>query len=158
MKTNNEKQLSLTDITRYDDVETGTLELCVGPRIKRWKAIWLTKMLFGDSRNLPRGDLTLCYRNFNRWIDCPRISITRQTHAWIVPLDSSRWNDMGVNIYLCNGEGRTHPLSAADYKQMIQVMQSLQIGCLTVQPPANVCNTTFFTEEDKAGTGLFWDE
>ena len=158
MTTNTAKQLILTDITRYDDVEMGTLELRVGPRIKRWKAIWLTNMLFGDSRSLPRGTLSLYYRNFNCWIDCPRISINRQTHAWIIPLDSSRWNDMGVNIYLCSGEGWPHPLSVADYKMMLQVMLTLQIGSLTVETPSNVCNTTFFSEEEITGMNLFWDE
>lgn len=154
----NNNVLRLTGITRYEDVETGVLELRVRNRVKRWQAVWLTLIRFGDSRCLPRGDLTIRYRCHGPWIDIPRVSLNFQTHAWILPLDCDNWNNMGANIYLCSAEGWPHPLSVKDYELMTTVLNELQQRTLQVDEPETIKETSLFTNEEKAGMSQFWDE
>lgn len=157
MKTN-KQELRLTDITRYDDVEDGTLVLTVGERTKRWKAIWLTDLRLGSSRNLPRGDLALRYRNYREWIDCPRIRLNHQNFMWIEPLRAANWYDMGVNLYLCTDEGWPHPLPRQDYELMIRVLTECHIKMLTVEPPRHIVDGCRFGQDEQTGMAGFWED
>lgn len=152
------KVLLLTGITRYDDVEKGVLELRVRNRVKRWQAVWLTNLRFGDTRCLPRGYLTICYRCHGPWIDIPRVSLNYQTHAWILPLGCDCWNNMGADIYLCSAKGWPHPLSVKDYELMTTVLNELQLRTLRVEEPEKTVNQSLFTDEEKAGMSQFWDD
>ena len=158
MNTIETTKLRLTGITRYKDVETGMLELRVGNHKKRWKAVWLTQMNFGDSRCLPRGDLTINYVTHGYWIDCPRIMIHTKWIIWIEPLNSTCWNDMGIDLYLCSNDGWTSPLPRKDFENMVTVLITHNVQMLTVEEPTEIVENSLFSNDEKAGMINFWDE
>jgi len=151
------KELKLTDITRYIDVETGQLQLTIGCHTKRIEAIWLSNIRFGDDRQLPRGIVPVSYKNHRQWLDCPRISLNRKTHVWIVPLDCDRWVDMGTNLYLCEQGGWSRGLPVRIFLRLAEVLQSNEVRQLTIEAPRQTLPYPLFSEEGKTGNNIFWD-
>ncbi len=154
----NNKVFKLFEITRYEDVEEGTLMLMVGNRVKTWKAIWLSNLRFNrqGACHLPSGELPIRYQNYLQWVDCPRISLTLRIYMWIEPLKSACWDDMGVNLYLCSDEGWPMPLSKKEFMQMTSVLCELRINSLTVEEPKVINDCSRFNEEEKSGMNTFW--
>lgn len=154
----NNKVFKLFEITRYEDVEEGTLMLMVGNRVKTWKAIWLNNLRFNrqGTCHLPSGELPVKYQNYQQWVDCPRISLTLRMYMWIEPLKSTCWDDMGVNLYLCSDDGWPMPLPKKDFMQMTSVLHDLRINTLTVEEPKVINGYSRFNVEEKSGINTFW--
>jgi hypothetical protein len=153
-----EMELRLTDITRYHDVEEGKLVLTVGHRVKTWKAIWLNTLLFNvrGNRNLPRGDFIIRYRHYEHWIDCPTIRLSRRVSMRIVPLNSSRWVDMGVDLYLCDNEGWPNPLNSEEYLQLTDALKIYGINQLTVEEATHTISQYRCGSHELLGLEGFW--
>lgn len=156
---NNEKELRLTDITRYEDVEEGRLQLIVGDHKKSWQAIWLTALFYSDKsdRCLPPTTLPLWYRNYHGWVDCPRINLTRQTFMWIEPLNCCSWVDMGVNLYLCSSNGWPEPLPRQEYVNLVNAFLGYGISEITVDEPTTIVKDSRFHPDNVMGLDRFWD-
>lgn len=131
------KKLTLTDITRYDDVEMGTLKLTVDGRQKCWKAIWQTNLRVNIQglHGLPSGVLPLELRPYRRWMDCPRLKLSQRIRMWLVPLESNKWYDFGVDLYLCDDSEAIVPLSKEGYRQLRGAIWQYDIRELTVEEP-----------------------
>lgn len=153
------KVFKLFQITRYEDVEEGTLMLMVGDRVKTWKAIWLSNLRIGKQgmHHLPSGVLPVRYQNYMQWVDCPRITLTHRTFMWIEPLQAMCWHDMGVNLYLCSDQGWPMPLPNRDFMQMTSVLCEFKINILTVEEPEVINDFSRFNEDEKSGMDQFWD-
>lgn len=152
-------ELRLTDITRYNDVETGRLVLTVGEHTKGWKAIWLNHLRLSSrgSEYLPRGDFTLRYEHHNEWIDCPKIRLLRKVSIWIEPLNSHTWAGMGANVYLCSSEGWPDPISVKDYNQMVTALLNYNIRQLTIDKAQWVVNENLCKNQSIMGMENFWN-
>ena len=134
----NEVELRLTDITRYEDVERGRLVLTVGERQKSWKATWQTDLHISLTvdRSMPRGDLPLNLRKSRApWPICPKVKLNRLTGMWILPLNTVRWSDFGVNLYLCSENDYLEPLARGDYKLFVDALLHYGVDTLTVEAP-----------------------
>ena len=155
----NNKVFKLFEITRYEDVEEGTLMLMVGNRVKTWKTIWLSNLRLNGqgARHLPSGELPIRFQNYQQWVDCPRISLNCRTFMWIEPLKAMCWNDMGVNLYLCSDEGWPMPLSKKEFMLMTSVLCDLRINTLMVEEPVVINAYSRFNKEEKSGMNTFWD-
>ena len=158
MKTN--RELRLTDITRYEDVEEGRLVLTVDGHEKSWRAIWLTILLYSKKGNssLPRTTMPLWFRNYHGWVDCPRINLTRQSFMWIEPLKCSSWIDMGVNLYLLSENGWPEPLPRHEYKNLVQALLSYGISEITIDEPMATITDSRFHPDNTIGLEDFWDK
>ena len=151
------KELRLTDITRYRDVEEGRLVLSAEGHRKSWKAIWLTDLRVNDISFLPQGEIPISYKHYHEWVDCPRLRLNHQNFMWIVPLDSDNYIDMGVNLYLCDNNGFPNPLKRRDYENMVNALYSYRIDKLTVEMPAVTIEDSRFHPDNIMGLVDFWD-
>lgn len=134
-------KLTLTDITRYEDVERGRLVLTVGDKEKSWKATWQTNLRinFTEDRSMPRGGLPLCLgKGKAPWPVCPLLKLNRLTKMWIEPLNSSRWTDFGVDLYLCDENDYLLPLPRADYMMFVEALRHYNLETLLVEAPRYV--------------------
>lgn len=134
------KDFRLTNVTRYCDVEEGTLRLTIGNRSKSWKAVWQSNIYYGANgmRPMPRGTLEVRYKNHNQWIDCPRLKMNRRNFIWIEPLAAEDWINLGCDLYLMGDEGWPHPLSKKDYEQMTALLKAYDISSLIVESPNRI--------------------
>ncbi len=130
-------EFRLTDITRYDDVEMGRLVLRVDGREKSWKAVWLTNLRchVKGSNELPRTELPLSIRPTRRYLDCLRLKLSQRIVMWIVPLESTEWTEMGVDLYLCDEGDELAPLPAKAYRQLVAAIKRYGVSELTVEEP-----------------------
>ncbi|MCH5309195.1 MAG: hypothetical protein J1E58_04970 [Prevotella sp.] len=155
------KELRLTDITRYDDVEMGRLELTVGEQRRSWKAIWLADLRCNvrGSRRLPAGVLQLTILPGTRWVDCPRLSLNQRIKMWIVPLESSEWADFGVDLYLCDDGGKIGPLPKDSYRQLVGAIRKYDISGLSVEPPRWRVRANRLNHDEGVGFDAdFWND
>lgn len=152
------KQLRLTHITRYNDVEEGRLVLTVGQHTRSWRAVWLSQLRLNacGPRNLPRGDFTLRYSHHGTWIDCPKIRLTQKSSAWIVPLGPLTWEEMTTNVYLCSDEGWPSSISNAEYKQFASALNYYGIDTITIDEPTAVVNGFLCRAGEIMGLEAFW--
>ena len=151
------RELRLTGITRYKDVETGTLQLTIGTHVKRMEAIWLANLRFGSDGRLPLGELPLYYRNYRQWLNCPRVSLNHQTFMWIVPLDCDNWVDMGCNLYLCSPDGWPAPLPTREFRLLADMLQQSMLTTIVIEGPQKVMRRYRLNKEEQAGNNNFWD-
>lgn len=154
------RELRLTDITRYLDVEEGRLLLTVGEYSKSWQAIWLTDLRINvdGGHGLPRKTLPVRYKGYHGWVDCPRICLNRQNSMWIEPLHCSSWINMGVNLYLCGSNGWPEPLSRREYENLVQALLSYGIGEIVVERPKATIEDSRFHPNNIMGLEDFWDK
>lgn len=155
------KDLRLTDITRYDDVETGQLVLTVGSRHKSWKAIWLSNLRYriNDGRCLPRTALPLSIRAGQHYIECPCLKLNRLTAMWMVPLETSEWTNIGVDLYLCDKQELITPLPNQDYRQLVEAIKRFGISELSVEEPRQVVSLNLLNHHEEADFDAdFWNE
>lgn len=152
-------ELRLKNITRYEDVEEGQLELTINGRMKHWYAIWLTSLFYngGGDRSLPRKTLPLGFKHYHGWIDCPRIILNRQNFMWIEPLNCCSWVDMGVNLYLCSSSGWPEPLPRIEYVNMVRALLGYGISEITVDEPFIISKDSRFHSNNIMGLDDFWD-
>jgi len=142
--------LTLTDITRYEDVERGRLVLTAGDRQKSWKATWQTNLRinFTEDRSMPRGGLPLNLRKGKApWPICPLLKLNRLTKMWIEPLNSSRWTDFGVDLYLCDESDYFLPLKRADYMMFVEALRHYNLETLMVEAPRYVKDRSIYKHE-----------
>lgn len=153
-------ELRLTDICRWHDVERGWLQLTVGNKRRRWNAIWQTNLRFGsrgDGRILPRGTLPLAYKATGKWIDCPRLKLNLRTVMWMVPLETARWSDFGVDLYLCAGDDGFAPLPRQDYLQLVNALKWYNIRELSVDNYQRTVDGNLLNTADEMGLDAdFW--
>ncbi len=149
-------KLILTDITRYDDVETGSLVLTVGEKSKRWPAIWLTNLhiQWQSINHLPAGRYPLSISSNNRWLQCPRMKVTRLVSMWIEPLDAECWQDMGVNLYLTDKPESLQPLQRNDFLLFVDALGRFEIKELTITPVVTTIHQNLFYQDSYQN---FWD-
>lgn len=155
------KELRLTDITRYDDVEMGRLELTVGEQRRSWKAIWLADLrcTVRGSHRLPVGVLPLSVIPSIRWVDCPRLTLNQRTRMWLVPLESSEWVNFGVDLYLCDEGEKIAPLSKAGYRQLVGAIMRYDISGLSVEPPRWRVRANRLNHDEGVGFDAdFWND
>lgn len=155
------KKLTLTDITRYDDVEVGTLKLAVDGRQKCWKAIWQTNLRVNiqGSHGLTRGVVPMDMHPYRRWMDCPRLKLSQRIRMWMVPLESNKWYDFGVDLYLCDDSEAIVPLSKEGYKQLMGAIRRYDIRELTVEEPQwTVDGDRLCHDQGVAFDADFWNE
>jgi len=155
------KDLRLTDITHYDDVETGQLVLTVGSRQKNWKAIWLSNLRYGSSgnRSLPRTVLPLYLRVNQHYIECPYLKLNHRTAMWMVPLETSEWTNIGVDLYLCDKQELITPLPDQDYRQLVEAIKRFGISELSVEEPQQVISQNLLNHHEEADFDAdFWNE
>ena len=155
----NPKELRLTNITRYNDVDLGSLVLTADGHMKSWKAIWQTNLHVNvnGASCVPCGNIPIKYKCYHQWIDCPRLRLNHRHFMWIIPLDCYNWVDMGVNLYLCADEGWPQPLPRRDYEQMCRVICELKVGFLTVEQPRKTFASSWFRHDVRMGQENFWD-
>jgi len=161
MEQKNIKQLRLTDITRYNDVETGRLTLKVGNKQKSWKAVWLTNLRFNvrGKNLLPRTTLPLSIRANERYLDCLRLKLNRRMEMWIVPLETDQWIDFGVDLYLCSEDEEFIPLPMTAYQQLIDAINRYGIRELTVDEPRCTVDGNRLCQDNGQGFDAdFWDD
>lgn len=151
--------LLLKDITRYDDVEEGHLELTVDNHQKSYKAVWLTnlRLQINGNNHLPRGNIPIKYKTRQLWIDCPRLRLNSRKFMWIEPLNASTWENMGVNIYLCSDEGWPHPLPRRDFEQLVNVLMEYGIDTLRIEEPQQIIVNNKYRSNDQLSLDDFWD-
>ncbi|MBQ6768135.1 MAG: hypothetical protein IJP46_05615 [Prevotella sp.] len=156
---NNEKELRLTDIVRYIDVEEGRLVFCYGEHKKSCKAIWLSDLRIHNNKegSLPRETLPVRYRNYGQWIDCPRIKLNTRNFMWIEPLNCCSWVDMGVNLYLCSSNGWPEPLPRHEYVNLVNAFLGYGISEITVDEPTTIVKDSRFHPDNVMGLDRFWD-
>ena len=149
-------QLILTDITRYDDVETGHLVLTVGEKSKTWYAVWLTNLhiQWQTVNHLPAGCYPLAIRSNRRWLQCPRFKVTRLISMWIEPFDAECWHDMGVNLYLLAQSEHFQPLGRNDYLQFVEALGKYDIHELTIASQVKEVRVNKFRLDSD---NSFWD-
>lgn len=161
MEQKNMKQLRLTDITRYNDVETGRLTLKVGNKQKSWKAVWLTNLRCNvrGKNLLPRTSLSLSVRANERYLDCLRLKLNQRIEMWIVPLETAQWIDFGVDLYLCDEDDEFIPLPMTAYQQLIDAINRYDIRELTVEEPrCTVDGNRLCQDNGKGFDADFWDD
>lgn len=153
------KQLRLTGITRYNDVEEGRLVLTVGQHTKSWRAVWLSQLRLNSRgpRNLPRGDFTLRYGHRGLWIDCPKIRLSLKSSAWIEPLGSLTWEGMGTNVYLLSDKGWPDSISIADYKQLVSALTYYGINAISIDKPERAVDGFLCRTGEIMGMEAFWE-
>ena len=149
-------KLFLTDITRYDDVETGRLVLTVGEKMKSWYVTWLTNLhiQWKCVNQLPAGCYQVVIRPNRLWRQCPRMKVTRLVGMWIEPFDAECWNDMGVNLYLLDKPEHFRPLGRSDYQQFVDALTKFDITELTVDSHVKTVHGNKFHQESDEE---FWD-
>jgi hypothetical protein len=148
--------LTLIDVTRYDDVETGRLVLTVGERQKSWQAVWLTNLhiQWRNMNHLLAGDYKLTMGMNRRWYQCPRVLVTRQVGMWIEPFAAESWQDMGVDLYLCDDLDNFGPLERNRYLQFIDMLRRYKVDMLTVMPISVIQHGNKY---QKIYEDSFWD-
>ena len=156
---NTRTELRLTDITRYEEVEEGLLLLTANGKSKSWNAIWQTNLRVGTSGyfSLPRGVVPMKFTHYHKWVDCPRLKLNHQNFMWIVPLDSSCWIDMGVNLYLCSRKGWPEPLPRNEFLNLISALLVYGITELLVEESVTIIKDSRFHPDNPLGLEDFWD-
>lgn len=139
----------LSDIIRYDDVETGRLKLIVGNRQKTWKATWLSNLncQTSDGRSLPRKSLQILFKANELWAECPMLRLNPRTKMWIVPLKAANWLDFGVDLYLCAESEELKPLPRKDYLQFVEAVTYFNVTHLAVEQPRQTLQQCFLQHE-----------
>lgn len=127
--------LKLTDIVRYDDVETGRLRLTVGGVPHSWKAVWLSNLRCNlrGRNSLPYGELQLSLCSNDRWIACPRLRLSSRVCMWLTPLETTKWTNFGVNMYLCDDGDQLSPLSTEDYLRFVDCVRANRVTGISVE-------------------------
>ena len=141
--------MGLKDIVRYDDVETGRLELIVGSVTHCWKVVWLSNLrcnVRGRSC-LPYGELPLSIRSNEQWIDCPMLRFNSRICMWLIPLNTSKWTDFGLDMYLCDDGDELAPLSTEDYKQFVECVRSNRVTGISVEPFRQTVSSDYLNHE-----------
>lgn len=152
-------ELRLTDICRWQDVERGWLQLSFGYKRRRWNAIWQTNLRFGcqGANRLPRGTIPMGVKTTDRWIDCPRLKLTLRTVMWVVPLETAKWSDFGVNLYLCADGNALAPLPRQEYLQLVDALKWYGIREISVDEPQRTVDGYLLNTEDETGfDAAFW--
>ncbi len=74
----------------------------------------------------------------------------------IVPLNSSRWVDMGVDLYLCDNEGWPNPLNSEEYLQLTDALKIYGINQLTVEEATHTISQYRCGSHELLGLEGFW--
>jgi len=143
------KGLRLTDIIHYDDVETGTLELCDGEgHQKRYDALWLSDLRMPSMRRLPKGimlPLRTVATSFS--YETPQVYVSTSCKLRIEPLMSTSWQDFGAQLYVV--------VTMNEFRQLAAMIQYLNIRQIETdgRVAADHTGETYFKTDDH---GEFW--
>lgn len=143
------KGLRLTDISHYDDVETGTLVLSDGEgHRKSYTAMWLSDLRIPSMRQLPRGVMLplrsvptpFCY-------ETPLIYVSTACKLRVEPLMSKSWQDFGCQLYV--------EMTVQEFREMSSMLRYLSIGQLETDSVVSndYSGETYFKDDEH---GDFW--
>lgn len=138
--------IKIDDVIEYKDVKVGTLTICVGEKIKKYRALWFSVLagVVNGQNTLPSGHYPIRFKIHDGIINNPWVCFNRVFKAPIKPLGKTTYAQMQPFIYIQHTDGTE--VGREEWKQVTNILAMYVTEFSLDDPTVNVSPKEFLNK------------